>query len=281
MTALIDADSLIYKAGFTFESKDTWNELEIECGLETDPEVTISADLQLSKNAIDAILENIAWNTGADTLELWLTGGGNFRYDVLETYKHNRKASRKPEHFQALWDYLISEYGAKVAEGYEADDMVVFLKTEAPDDYILCAIDKDVLYQTVGNHYNYNKDEFVEIDEDFADYFQHFQAIAGDVVDGYIGCKGVGAVGAVKALGFPQSCQGIFTQMLKKLKVSAKSLEALPEIPPVENRFEAVVEVFESKGFTENEAKVQEQMASMKQLTRAPDGSLYIHLYKL
>ena len=28
--ALIDADSLIYKSGFTFEDKTTWNEIELE-----------------------------------------------------------------------------------------------------------------------------------------------------------------------------------------------------------------------------------------------------------
>ena len=279
MIALIDADSLIYKAGFTFESKDVWNQLEIDCGSEEEPEITISADLHLSKNAIDAILENIAWNTGADSLELWLTGGGNFRFDVLPTYKHNRKFSRKPQHFRALWDYLISEYGAKVAEGYEADDMVVYLKTEKPDDYVLCAIDKDVLYQTVGNHYNYNKDEFVEIDKDFADYFQHFQAIAGDIVDGYIGCKGIGAVGAVKALGFPKSCKPLFSDILKKLKVSKKSMESLPDIEPCEDRFKAVIETFESKGFTKEDALVQEQMASMKQLSKDSEGNLKIVLF--
>lgn len=35
--------------------------------------------------------------------------------------------------------------------------MVVYLKTTHPLQYVLCAIDKDVLYQTEGNHYNYNK----------------------------------------------------------------------------------------------------------------------------
>lgn len=282
MVALIDADSLIYSTGFTFESKDTWNQLEIECGLETDPEVTFSSDLQLSKNAIDAKLESIAWNTGADKLELWLTGKGNFRYDVLSTYKGNRVDSRKPQEFSALWEYLISEYDAQVAEGYEADDMVVHLKNNYPDKYILCAIDKDVLYQSVGSHYNYGKDLFVEVDEDFADYFQHFQAIAGDVTDGYIGCKGVGAVGAVKALGFPSTCQVLFKDILKKLKVAKKTLDLLPEIEAIEidSRYKAVVDVFESKGFSEADALVQEQMASMKQLQSSDSKGFYIELYK-
>ncbi len=280
MTALIDADSLIYKAGFTFESKDTWNQLEIECGIETDPEITISADLQLAKNAIDAILENIAWNTGADTLELWLTAGDNFRYSVKSDYKHNRKASRKPQHFGELWKYLISEYGAKVATGYEADDVVVYLKTKDPDNYTLCAIDKDVIYQTEGTHYNYNKDEFITITKDFTDYFQHFQALAGDVTDGYIGCKGCGLVQTVKTLGFPSTCKAILVDILKKGKVAQKSLENLVTIEPVEDRWKAVVEQFESKGFTKEDAIIQERLASMKQLREDEEGNYYIELFK-
>lgn len=278
MIALIDADSLIYKTGFTFEEKVVWNELEISCGYEEEPQVSHDADLLLSKRAIDNIIENILFNTGCDEAELWLTGKGNFRYDVKEDYKGNRVDSRKPIVFDELWDYLIKEYGANVAEGYEADDVVVFKKEESPDDYVLCAIDKDVLLQTEGYHYNYGKDEYIKITKSFSEYFFYFQTLTGDVVDGYSGCKGIGNVAAVKALGFPKENKKEFTEFLKKAKVA--KIEPLLELEQKENLWEAVVETYESKGFTEEDALIQARMASMKQLERDDKSEFKVVLWE-
>ena len=198
--ALIDADSLIYKSGFTFEDKTCWNEIEMSLGIDTTADISLSADLLLAKNAIDAIIQNIMFKTGCDDYELWVTGKGNFRYEILDTYKGNRVNVRKPIEYQNLYNYLISRYGAKKADGVEADDMVVYLKTTYPMKYTLCAIDKDVLCQTVGCHYNYGKDEFITVSEEEAIRFFWFQVLMGDGVDGYKGCKGIGKVKANKIL---------------------------------------------------------------------------------
>lgn len=198
--ALIDADSLIYKSGFSFEDKTCWNELEVSLGIEQEPQVSWTADLLLAKNAIDATIENIKFKTGCDEIELWLSGSGNFRFDVMPSYKGNRINSRKPVEYKNLYNYLVNEYDANIATGYEADDVVVTKKTNNPLRYTLCAIDKDVLYQTVGCHYNYNKDEFVIVSEEQALRFFWYQVLTGDGVDGYKGCKGVGKVKAEKIL---------------------------------------------------------------------------------
>ena len=198
--ALIDADSLLYKAGFSFEEKTCWNELEIQLGIEQEPQTTISSDLLLSKNAIDATIENIKFKTGCDEVELWITGNSNFRYEVMPTYKGNRVGCRKPIDYNELYKYLVNNYKANIADNVEADDMVVYLKTEYSDNYVLCAIDKDVLYQTVGTHYNYNKDEFVEVTPREAERFFWFQVLTGDTVDGYKGCIGIGKAKATKLL---------------------------------------------------------------------------------
>lgn len=198
--ALIDADSLIYKSGFTFEDKTTWNEIEMELGTSTVPETTITSDLLLAKNAIDTIIDNIKFKTGCSEVELWISGSDNFRYGVMPSYKHNRTTTRKPLEYDNLYKYLVSKYNANIATGYEADDVVVYLKTTYPLKYVLCAIDKDVLYQTEGNHYNYNKDEFVSVSVEEAIRFFWFQVLIGDTTDGYSGVKGIGKVKANKIL---------------------------------------------------------------------------------
>lgn len=198
--ALIDADSLIYRSGFTFEDKTTWNEIELELGTSTVPDTSVTSDILLAKNAIDAIIDNIKFKTGCDEVELWVSGSDNFRYNVMSDYKHNRTMSRKPLEYDNLYKYLLTKYGAKVAIGYEADDMVVYLKTTHPLQYVLCAIDKDVLYQTEGNHYNYNKDEFISVSKEEAIRFFWFQVLTGDTTDGYSGCKGIGKVKANRIL---------------------------------------------------------------------------------
>lgn len=254
MVALIDADSLIYKTGFTFEQKFNWNELELELGIEEEPDSYTHSDLLLAKNAVDALVENIKFNTGCDEVEMWLTKGHNFRYDVYKDYKHNRKDSRKPMDYDNLWDYLVTKYGAKVAEGFEADDIVVYKKTKDPENYFLCAIDKDVLLQTVGTHYNYNKDEFITVTEEDAERFFYFQTLTGDVVDGYPGCPGIGKARADKIL----------------------DEEAEDEEDSLWSR---VVATYEARGLTKEDALVQARCASMHQLYEDKKGNYKVKLW--
>lgn len=88
----------------------------------------------------------------------------------------------------------------KIAVGIEADDMVVYLKDNNYDKYILCAIDKDVLYQTEGSHYDYGRETTVTINKDEAIWFAYYQTLSGDATDGYKGCPGIGKVKATKLI---------------------------------------------------------------------------------
>lgn len=253
MIALIDADSLLYKAGFTFEDKTNWNETAIEAGVTDVDDISYTSDIVNAKNAIDGLIENILFKTGCNSVELWLTGNDNFRYDVLDSYKHNRKESRKPLGYAELWDYLVTKYGAHVATGYEADDVVVYKKTTHHDDFFLCAIDKDVLLQTVGTHYNYGRDEFITVTAKEADRFFYYQVLRGDNVDGYKGCKGIGDVKANKLLDLAEEAGISYWTM--------------------------VCTTYEDKGMAEEEAIQQARMASMHQLKELPDGSYTIELW--
>lgn len=72
---------------FTFEDKLHGNEIELELGESTVPDTSVTSDLLLAKNAIDAIIDNIKFKTGCDEVELWVSGSDNFRYNVASDYK--------------------------------------------------------------------------------------------------------------------------------------------------------------------------------------------------
>ena len=183
MTALIDADSFIYKVGFALEEAIDW---------EGDGDTVYYPNYKASKTAIDNQIQSIMFATGCDDYELYLTGKSNFRDSNPLGYKQNRVGMRKPAGFKDIKEYLIEEYKAIIIDDVEADDIVVSLKSSFPEDYVLVAQDKDVLYQTEGTHYNYNKDEMITVTAKEAIWFKYYQTLVGDTVDGYKGCYRIG-----------------------------------------------------------------------------------------
>ncbi len=225
MIALIDADSLLYKVGFALEDAINWEE---ELGEEA--ELSYYSNIPQCLDSIERTVNNILDNTGCTDYVLHFTGKGNFRDTNVLGYKQNRIGVRKPTDFDKLSLLVKEEFTSTTAIGWEADDEVVYLKTKYPNKYILCAIDKDVLYQTVGKHYNYGKEEWITITESFAKWFPYYQTIAGDATDGYKGKLGVGFTGAIKALGIPEVSK-VFVAMMKKDKIALKTIEKLLELP--------------------------------------------------
>ena len=131
---------------------------------------------------------------------VFLTGKGNFRneYAVTAGYKENRKDKEKPEHLQAIRDYLVSDWEAVVSEDEEADDLIAIAMTEHPES-IIVSIDKD-FDQLPGLHYNPNKGQLYTVSPEDATKFLYEQILTGDRADNIIGIKGVGPVKAKKAL---------------------------------------------------------------------------------
>lgn len=226
MIALIDADSLLYKVGFALQDEIDWDMQDV--GEEI--EMSYYSNLDQCLDSIERTIIKIMDNTGCDDYVLHFTGKGNFRDTNPLGYKQNRVGVRKPQDFDKLSLLAKEAFISTTAEGWEADDVVVYLKTKYPKDYVLCAIDKDVLYQTVGKHYNYGKDEWIEISERMAEWFPYYQTIAGDPTDGYKGKFKVGATGAIKALGIPEKSK-VFVEMMKKDKVTAKAQGLILELP--------------------------------------------------
>ena len=242
MQALVDADSMLYKVCFALEEKEVWNEFEYAEGIDDELDIEYTTDLDQCYNNFDKMVEDMLYATDCHKAYLVFSGDTNFRLDLPTPYKGNREKLRKPTGYHELLEYAKANYSSIVVQGMEADDYVVWVKTTNPDDYILCAIDKDVIYQTVGEHFNYGKDEFIKTTELEAIKFAYQQTLSGDPTDGYKGCPGIGEVKASKAL--------------KDLKTE-------------EEMWKAVVELYESKGLTEEDAVLTMQLANMHQF----DGS--------
>lgn len=250
MIALIDADSLLYKIGFALEEKIVWNEMEALAGLEEPDEAVVYSDEDDAIKAITQSIANIIFAVDCEECLLCLSGDHNFRLDLPIDYKLNRKETKKPFLYDFIRNYVVTNYPCNIAENCEADDVCVYLKTTYPKDYVLCAIDKDVLYQTEGSHYNYHKDEIVVVTKQQAIRYAYYQVLVGDNSDGYKGCKGIGHVKATTIL---DECD-------KQYKVSKKGLKEL--------YWRAIVDAYEKAGQTEDEAELMMQLANMHQLTK-------------
>ena len=270
--ALIDADSFLYRAGFALEE-------ELDNG-------TFHVDLRNAKDFLDGLIDGILFNTECDDYELWLTGKENFRYKIAEeslkdSYKFNRKESRKPDKFDEMWDYLRIHHKAKVTPFCEADDVVVTKKTESPDVYVLCAIDKDVLYQTEGTHYNYGKDEFVTVSKEESIYYAYLQTLTGDTTDGYKGCFRIGPAKAVAILGVPYGNGKMLKDLLQKAKVKPEKIKELLKGTQYDERqmWARVLCNYRRSKQSPQEALATMRLANMHQLVRDHKGKLKLNLW--
>jgi len=135
---------------------------------------------------------------------------GNWRKQVMSSYKSNRKGKRKPLGYVAVCEFFAQFFPSFVWPTLEADDVLGVLMTEPKDvkrplvtgeRFVCCSIDKDM--RTIpGLHLNPQKLEegVVEVTEEEADFAHLKQALMGDSTDGYSGCPGVGPVKAEKLL---------------------------------------------------------------------------------
>lgn len=193
-TALIDADSLIYAVGFS--SNDTEEPYAI--------------------SRLEATMIELCMDLDCDDYKGFLTGKGNFRYDIAVTapYKGQRVAD-KPIHYQALRDHLVNSWGFVVVEDIEADDAVAIEAYAVPEDEsVMVHIDKD-LNQLRGHHYNYRKKEKYYVPE-FAGLVSFYtQILTGDRIDNVQGIKGIGPVKAAKLLKDCKTEQELYEAVLK------------------------------------------------------------------
>ena len=183
MIGLVDADILTYQIGFGAEGDSQSSAL----------------------NTLDGFICDLMLFDLPDVFdyEFFITGREppNFREAIAVTqpYKGNRSGTKKPEHLQALRDRLTDYWGAVVAQGEEADDLISKRMTELGNDCICISIDKD-LDTVQGWHYNFRKHNRYYITSWQGLYNFYKQLLTGDRVDNIRGVKGIGDKKADKLL---------------------------------------------------------------------------------
>ena len=136
---------------------------------------------------------------------------------------------------------------------YEADDTVIAKLVHDRDKYILCAVDKDVLYSEPGTHFNYYVShkynipmKFVDVDTVTAIQHKYMQTLTGDSSDGIPGIHRVG----------PKTAKKILEDVTDDLELWTR-----------------VVDKYESKGMSRADALLTMQLVNMHQVTW--DGEKY------
>ena len=206
---LIDADYLIYGVGFASEEDSE----------------------KFAKSRLVETLEDMVYlHLKADSYEAFLTGKNNYRYEIAKTvpYKGNRKDAKKPKHYDALRECMITRLGAVIVDGQEADDEVAIRMSADPDKYLLIGVDKD-LRQIPGWHHNPHKAQTEYIDEFEA--YKNFclQLLTGDRVDNIPGLEGIGPVKAAKALKDAKTQEDLLQAAWKQYQEKKHGIEYLTE----------------------------------------------------
>ena len=152
------------------------------------------------ERSVSSYLDKLA----GDEAVLVFSGPNNFRKDLWDGYKANRKATRKPLCYWAIIEHLRSgdKYRVVAEDCLEGDDYIGILATRpSAVDRIIVSDDKDM--QTLPNVQLYRMGDLIETTPDSAEEFWLYQTLMGDSTDGYKGCPGIGPVAAKKVLAKP------------------------------------------------------------------------------
>ena len=207
--ALIDADFLVYRIGFSTEDEP----------------------VGIAKARLTEWLEDFIYiNLKADHYLAWITGKTNYRFDIAKTvpYKGNRKDAPKPKHYAALREHLVKRHGAILTVGEEADDTVAIDSTKLLDKCWIVHVDKD-LDQLQGWHYNPVKDEryYVNALEAYKSFC--VQLLTGDRTDNIPGLQGIGPKKADKALKDAKTKEELLEASWSKYEELGHTLEYFTE----------------------------------------------------
>ncbi len=210
---LIDGDIIVYASGHaaqqvTYRTPDGMETGYIKrarehCELynldEEDIERVVEAEpLSHVLHNVSSMINGIIKDTGADEYQIFLSGEDNFRESVatIRPYKGTRTVESKPVHYNKIKEYIITNWGAEVVDGMEADDM---LGISQDIDTVIASLDKD-LDMIPGNHYNWRTKEMYYITEEEGTYNFYKQLLTGDTTDNIQGVPGIGTVKAERIL---------------------------------------------------------------------------------
>lgn len=123
----------------------------------------------------------------------------NWRRQIVESYKMNRKGKLSPLGLTPLKEHCTSSYTCVTEPTLEADDLIGIDATGKYPDNVIYSVDKDFLTIPTKT-FNPVKRKIKTQSKVNAFKFFIYQVIIGDTSDGYKGIPGIGKVGAMKFL---------------------------------------------------------------------------------
>lgn len=266
---LIDADSLAYRLGFRFQDLSV-NDFDVEDGpFKADSKDKINAFSDIIDKELKSWMEltstksyqlHVSYKACIDDLfkqKYFRENQRCFRYQearvLPKAYKHNRSKIHIDTPWKSFLLAMVQNFSAEVHDYVEADDVVVRLKLDDPT-LVLAAIDKDVLFQCPGIHFNYYKNDFEDVSENEARFYKYWQCLIGDTSDGYSGAKGIG-----------------------KARASSLINKEMSDV----DLWERIKSVFLSKGQSIEEAIATMRLADMSQLKSFDKNCKSVDRYNL
>lgn len=201
MLALIDADLLVYRVGWT----------------------TLADPEEIAFYRMDEMFRGICEALQTSDYKAFLTASGpHYRHEIYPAYKANRK-TEKPTHYHRLRDYLLETHGAELVLDQEADDALGIAQT---DETTIVTIDKD-LDQIPGWHYNFVKKDHYHVTPDEGLRYFYEQLLMGDRIDNIPGIYGLGPVRARAALANCKSEKEMYDAVKKHYEKAGYTDETL------------------------------------------------------
>lgn len=274
---LLDGDYLLFSAMSAAEEEVDWGDdiWSLQCDH--------NKARAILRGTIRGITERLKEFQGAQLVMVFSTANGadNWRKQVLESYKANRKGKRKPVGYPVLLEEMLNDletyYRTFQWQGLEGDDVIGILATHPEylevDEAIPVSCDKD--FNTIpGRFYWLTQNKIVTNTLAEANRWHMYQAIKGDTTDGYGGIPGVGEqVDGVPLLEWLDS-PTYFYQATKTMKSGPRKgeevlywtsctpeeyVELFRDMPP--SKWECVVSLAKKQGMTEDDLIVQAQVA--------------------
>ena len=233
---LVDADSLVYKAGWSvekryytleetgevFKTKAEAKEKLIKEGREGDiPLLLLKSEVTGPEShairCLDNLYKSILEPFKNEPYVSYLSGPNNFRHEIAVTkpYKGNRSSSSKPYYYDMLRSAICEWFNGEIVDWIEADDRIA-IEATADNEATIVGIDKDLL-QIPGRHYNYDKGQFLQISDNEGWYNFFTQVLTGDPGDNIPGLSGVGLTKATKILGLVKERPELMFETCRKL----------------------------------------------------------------
>ena len=205
MTALIDADVIVYRSIFPATTKVVWEPGDEEMEMNNWP-----AAKEIALDLVDQ------WTKAAKKKRALLVFSdrtkemASFRHLIHPLYKKNRVGEKPPMH-NDLHDWLSEQFKSTYIKDLEGDDTMGLMATNDPK-YTMVSIDKDMLTvpaRLVNPDWKDPTPRKIGLRE--ADYNWMYQTICGDTVDNFKGAPGAGPKRAAEALSGPTNVGALFT----------------------------------------------------------------------